>query len=147
MSNFVKFLIKTVKYFLNIQFVRYLINGAFLFVIDFIIFYFFNKIIGFKVYFCQAISRTCSAFIGFWTHKYFVFKNKENDLLKFSLQGILFIGLIFFNIFFSSFVVYFLYYIIKVKNILLLKILTETIVVTESYLSLNLIFWKSKKNR
>lgn len=145
--NFFEFIIKIIKYFLNIQFVRYLINGGFLFIIDFCIFYTFNKIVGLDVQFCQAISRSSSAIIGFFTHKYFVFKNKESSLLKFSLQGFLFIGLIIFNVFFSSFVVYLFYYIIKIKNIVLLKILTEIIMVTESYLLLNLIFFKSKSNK
>jgi len=144
MKNFIK---RILNYFLNIQLVRYLINGGFLFIIDFIIFYFFYKIIGIPVHFCQTISRGGSASVGFFTHKYFVFKNRDSSLLKFSLQGILFIALLFFNVFFSSFVVYILYYIIRIKNIVILKVLTEIIVVIESYIFLNLIFWKFKKEK
>lgn len=132
-------------FFFKIQFIRYLINGGFLFVIDFFIFYFFNKIIGIPIYFSQMISRGSSATVGFFTHKYFVFKNKDSSLFKFSLQGLLFTGLLFFNVFFSSVVISILYYKIKIKNTIILKIITEVIILIESYIFLNLIFFKFKK--
>lgn len=140
-----KFFNKIFYYLTKYKLIRYLINGGFLFLIDFAVFSFFYYFFKLDVQFCQIISRSCSACIGFFSHKFLVFKNDEKEVFKFSLQFILFLSLLFFNVFFSAFLVYFFHHVLLIKNVLFFKVLTEFIIVVESYILLNFIFHKSQK--
>lgn len=128
----------------SFKIIRYIFNGGILFIIDFSIFYSLTKFLGFDIRISQMISRTSAAIIGFFTHKFFVFKHMEKKLLTLSYQGIAYIALIILNIFLSAGLVYFFIKIIHIDNLLIAKILNETIMVIETFIMLNIIFHKKK---
>ena len=132
---------------LKIKTVRYLLTGGILFVIDFIVFYILKKPLKVDIRIAQFISRSVGAAVGFIGHKFFVFENKDTRLISLSMQGVLYIALVVFNIFASGYLIYFLNKVVKIEGLVILKVLTEIVMVTETYLVLHLIFYKKKEKR
>jgi len=138
-------IIELIKKLFKIKFVRYLFTGGTLFIIDFICFYILNKIIHIDIRISQMISRTVGATVGFLLQKVFVFENYEKKVSKLSFQGFFYVLLVIFNIFFSGFLIFFLEKIPVLNiNVFVLKVFNEIIMVTETYIFLNLIFWRKK---
>ena len=138
-------MIDIIKKVISIKLIRYLINGTILFIIDYIVFYILKVNFNINIEICQMISRSISASFGFFSHKFIVFKNDEKNPAKVGFQGFLFISLVISNIFISAFLVYSFYNYFLITNLFILKVITEIIVVTESFLLLNFVIFKMKK--
>lgn len=122
---------------------RYLITGIVLFLIDLSVFFTCNKF-GISITFSQVIARSVGATVGFGAHKYFSFKNYDTSSI--AIQGTGYVALTIFNIFASSGVVVGLNYALA-QHLLVIKILAEIIMITETYLVLQMLFRNTKVNQ
>lgn len=121
--------------------VRYLIVGFGLFLVDLSIFMLL-KLFGVSTPLAQAVSRTTGATAGFLTHKLFTFRNKSRKTAVLAVQGSGYIANTVFTIVISPLIVSGLEHLIP-HNLIIVKILTEIIMVTEVYIAMRFIF----KNR
>lgn len=155
-----KSIVDLFKKILKVKIVRYLLTGGALFLIDYTIFYTLSERLGVDVRVSQFISRFTGAAIGFIAQKVFVFQNKDKRAFTLSVQGGLYIALTVVNIFLSGFLVAwlekvlpmwenaavpaFIVFLVRDWRIFVVKVINETIMVTETYIVLNLIFRKWK---
>jgi putative flippase GtrA len=127
---------------------RYLVVGAALFVIDLMVFMVQVRGIGIDLRIAQLISRTVGATVGFWGHKLITFRDLRTDSVRAgrtARQGLLYVVVIVLNILISPFVLQGVVDLLT-KVLPLAKIITEAIIVSETYLLLRLIFWPEKEN-
>lgn len=154
-----KSIAEMLKKIFKVKIVRYILTGGVLFLIDYAIFYTLSKKAGLDVRVSQFISRFTGAAIGFIAQKVFVFENRDKRAVAVSVQGGLYLGLTIFNIFLSGFLVNWLEglllpvlqnasapswfnFIVRDWRIFTVKVINEVIMVTETYIVLNLIFRK-----
>lgn len=122
--------------------VRYLLTGGGLFCIDLACFYICFEMLNFSIEVSQVISRSIGAFVGFFGHKFYSFKNSNaptDGIPNISDQGFGYLMVTVFNILFSPLVVSYCMHVIQ-DNILLSKIVAEVFLVLETYILLRFIF-------
>lgn len=129
------------------SFFRYLLTGAGLFLIDLAVFMTCTLIFGLEVWLGQIISRTVGAIVGFFGHKYFSFHSKkEHSRSLLALQSSVYILITILNILLSPIVVYMAVEVTHGK-LISAKIITEIILVGETYILLRILFVTSRKKR
>ncbi len=141
-----KSIAELIKKIFGYKIIRYVFTGGVLFLIDFAIFKTLTTLGKMDIRIAQMISRSTGALVGFFGQKFFVFKNKDSRLFTLSVQGVLYIALTVLNIFLSGFLVYWLKNALPDWHIFFVKVINECIMVTETYIVLNLIFRKWKND-
>lgn len=129
------------KFITNNTVILYLLVGSVLFLIDLGVFLTLTKVFGLQIAIAQGISRTVGATVGFGSHKLVTFHNRSKKVKTVAAQGTGYVVLTVANIFISAAVVSGIEYIIS-HNLVLVKILAEIIMVTETYFVLRVIFAK-----
>jgi putative flippase GtrA len=143
---------------LDRKIIRYLINGAVLFVIDTTVLYLLRRIFGIDIRVAKVLSRIVSTTIGFFTHKYLVFRNKKNKPLHVSLQGVAFATLLVINMGLSAGLAWLLEQVIRIptielaswlviSNLLVINVITEGLMAIETFFVLNVIFHQKKDEK
>lgn len=130
---------------LELSFFRYLLTGAGLFLIDLTIFMICVLILGLDIRLGQIISRTVGAIVGFFGHKYFSFRsNREHSPSLLAFQGSAYTLITIFNILLSPIV---LYMIVETTygKLVLAKVITEIIIVSNTYILLRILFVTNRK--
>ncbi|MFO8071542.1 MAG: GtrA family protein [Polyangia bacterium] len=117
---------------------RYLVTGGVLFVIDLSIFLGLKRLET-PTPIAQAISRTTGALIGFAGHKLYSFRNREWKGSRLAAQGTGYTVLTVANIFISPAVVMGFEWLLP-GRLVLVKVLAEVVMVTETYLVLSWLF-------
>jgi putative flippase GtrA len=131
---------------LDLSFFRYLLTGAGLFLIDLAVFMMCVIVLGVDVRLGQIISRTIGAIVGFFGHKYFSFRsNREHSLSLLAFQGSTYTLITIFNILLSPIV---LYMAVETTHgeLISAKVITEIILVIETYVLLRILFVTARKN-
>ncbi len=117
---------------------RYLVTGGVLFLIDLAVFLGLKEIET-PTPVAQAISRTCGALIGFAGHKLYSFRNRDWKGGRLAAQGTGYTVLTVVNIFFSPAVVTGFEWLLP-GRLVLVKVLAEVVMVSETYLVLRWLF-------
>lgn len=129
------------------SFFRYLFTGVGLFLIDLAVFMTCTLIFGLEIWLGQIISRTVGAIVGFFGHKYFSFRSRrEHSHSLLALQGGAYTLITIFNILLSPIVVYMVVEATHGK-LISAKIISEIILVCETYILLRILFVTSRKKR
>ncbi len=118
--------------------VRYLAVGLGLFAVDCAVF-FSLKFAGLPIAVAQLVSRSVGAGVGFFGHKYFSFRNTDNESVDLAAQGSGYLGVTVLNILLSPVVVVGLDKLLPVP-LLVVKVIAEAFMVIETFLLLNLVF-------
>lgn len=130
--------------------IRYLFTGGILFLIDTAVYLTLKNLLHLDVKVAQWISRSIGATIGFVGHKFFVFKDDDVRYLTLTWQGVIYVGLVILNVFLSGWLLDGIYNLFGLQRTLLVhdfiaKVMNEVVMVTETYIVLNIIF--KKRNR
>lgn len=123
---------------------RYIIVGGVLFLLDLAIFLFVHSVLLQTTEFSQVISRTVGATVGFAGHKWFTFRNGDSSGRALIGQSSGYVFVTIFNIFFSAWLVAILDQVLPLC-IVGVKMVSEVILVVETYILLRLLFPSSKK--
>jgi putative flippase GtrA len=124
----------------GLSFVRYLVTGAGLFLIDLGVFLACVRLFAFDIAAAQLIARTAGAGIGFLGHKYFSFRaERVEGVPALAIQGSGYVAVTLFNIAFSPLVVQAAVQIAD-GRLVLAKIAAEAFLVLETYILLRALF-------
>lgn len=119
--------------------VRYFISGGALFMVDLAVFLTLRLLLEVPSPLAQFCSRTTGATLGFALHKLFTFRNRDRDRTAIVMQGTGYAANTIFTILFSPAVVVFFEYLLP-GRLVLVKLLTEAVMICETYLALRFIF-------
>jgi putative flippase GtrA len=125
------------------SFVRYVITGSTVFVIDFLVWFGCVSVFAWDVRLSQLLSRTVGSFIGFFGHKYFSFGHRGNQRTEqIVTEGGLYSLVLILNILISPFVVYFFIWLTKdlPGSLILGKVLADILLVIETYIMHRFVF-------
>jgi putative flippase GtrA len=125
------------------QVVRYLLFGCTLFVLDLAVFLGLT-FLSVPIPAAQVISRTTGAAAGFVGHKVFTFRDRDGSTPTIAVQSAGYVACTLINIVLSPIVVTAFAYQLP-YNLLIVKILAEIVMVSETYLVLKWVFKKRTK--
>ena len=126
---------------LSWQFIRYLLVGGTLFLIDLSVFLVLVQFCELDIRIAQGVSRTTGAIVGFFAHKYITFEaTSNNSVISVKNQGLIYtLATISINILFSPFIVWSIVQLLP-GRLVLSKIISEILLVLLIYLILRTIF-------
>jgi putative flippase GtrA len=125
--------------------VRYLFVGVSLVVLGLLVLTFLVRVLGVELRLAEAVSRLVGAGAGFFAHKYVTFQARaERQVVPVSAQGASYVVVALVNIGISPWILYALYQILE-PHLVLAKILTDAVMVIETFILLRLIFWSKKQ--
>lgn len=126
-------------------FVRYLITGGSLFLIDLAVFLFLAKVAGLPIALAQLLSRATGAAVGFFGHRYFTFRASldaaPRDARK---QGVAYIAVTVANFFISPLVLLAILSLVG-QELVLGKFLAEIVLVLMTYAAMSIVFRKKEQ--